>query len=76
MTDTSENTGPYLANLLQNWALLNVEVMKLDETTLLMLLNKEQDERARLRVMLRIYNRLSKVRSIREKRELAQLAKG
>lgn len=68
--------GPYLDSLLKNWALLNVDVMKLDETTLVKLLDLEKAARARLRVMLRIYNRLSKVRSIREKQELAQAAKG
>lgn len=65
-----------MESLLKNWALLNVDVMKLDEATLTNLLTLEKEGRARLRVLLRIYNRLSKVRSIREKTELAQSAKG
>jgi|DEB19_MinimDraft_2_1074335.scaffolds.fasta_scaffold03517_3 hypothetical protein len=69
-------TDDYLKSLLKNWALLNVDVMKLSEQTLIKMLKMEQDGRARLRVMLRIYNRLSKVRSIREKQELAAEAKG
>ena len=69
-------TDDYLKSLLKNWALLNVDVMKLSEQTLIKMLKMAQDGRARLRVMLRIYNRLSKVRSIREKQELAAEAKG
>lgn len=69
-------SSPYMESLLKNWALLNVDVMKLDEATLTNLLTLEKEGRARLRVLLRIYNRLSKVRSIREKTELAQSAKG
>jgi hypothetical protein len=62
--------------LLKNWALLNVKLMEVDEDTASLLLRREKATRARLRVMLRIYNRLSKLRSIREKQELAVGAKG
>jgi len=62
--------------LLKNWALLNVKLMEVDEDTTSLLLRREKATRARLRVMLRIYNRLSKLRSIREKQELAVGAKG
>lgn len=66
----------YLEGLLRNWAQLNVEVMVLAEEDVQALLDLEKAGRARLRTMLRVYNRLSKLRSIREKRELAQVAKG
>ena len=65
-----------LDSLLKNWALLNVKLMEVDENTADLLLRREKTNRARLRVMLRIYNRLSKLRSIREKQELAVGAKG
>lgn len=62
--------------LLKNWALLNTELMLVNEAEAILLLTRERNNRARLRVMLRIYNRLSKLRSIREKQELAVGAKG
>ena len=65
-----------LDSLLKNWALLNIKLMEVDEDTTDLLLRREKTNRARLRVMLRIYNRLSKLRSIREKQELAVGAKG
>jgi len=61
---------------LKNWAVLNKAVMTLTEAELKKLLEQEQSERARLRVMLRIYNRYSKMRSIREKTDMAIGAKG
>lgn len=61
---------------LKNWAVLNKAVMTLTEAELKELLEQEQSERARLRVMLRIYNRYSKMRSIREKTDMAIGAKG
>lgn len=64
------------ATYLKNWAVLNKVVMTLTETELEQLLAQEQSERARLRVMLRIYNRYSKMRSIREKKDMAAKAKG
>ena len=65
-----------LDTLLKNWAVLNVELMTVSEATAQALLDRERSNRARLRVMLRVYNRLSKLRSIREKQELAVGAKG
>ena len=62
--------------LLKNWALLNTELMVLSEADAALLLERERTNRARLRVMLRVYNRLSKLRSIREKQALAVGAKG
>lgn len=62
--------------LLRNWAQLNVEIMVLQEEEVQKLLDLEKAGRARIRTMLRIYNRLSKLRSTREKREFAQVAKG
>lgn len=73
---TEPNNLEELDSILKNWALLNVKLMEVDEDTASMLLRREKTSRARLRVMLRIYNRLSKLRSIREKQELAVGAKG
>lgn len=64
------------ATYLKNWAVLNKAVMTLTEEQLKELLEQEQSDRARLRVMLRIYNRYSKMRSIREKTSMAVGAKG
>jgi len=58
--------------LLSNWAQLNLVVMQLTEKEVLELLEHERCTRGRLRVMLRIYNRYSKLRSQREKREFAK----
>ena len=66
----------YHESLLKNWMLLNEKVMDLTEEDLLKLQELEQEGRARLRVMLRIYNRYSKIRSIREKLDIAKAAKG
>lgn len=64
------------ATYLKNWTILNKIVMELSEEELATLLEQEQSERARLRVMLRIYNRYSKLRSVREKIDMAKVAKG
>jgi len=69
-------TEEFLQSLLKDWHLLGVEIMKLEEADVVSLFEMEQQNRARLRVMLRIYNRMSKLRSIREKKELAVSAKG
>lgn len=63
-------------DLLKDWALLNKQVMTMSESQVAKLLEVEKKERARLRVMLRLYHRLSKLRGIREKAELAQVARG
>lgn len=62
--------------LLGNWTRLNEVIMQLTEKEVADLLEHERNNRARLRAMLRIYNRYSKLRSQREKRELAKDAKG
>ena len=62
--------------LLKDWALLNKQVMTMPEAQVAELLEAEKQGRARLRVMLRLYHRLSKLRGIREKAELAQVARG
>ena len=54
---------------------LNEVIMNLTEKEVADLLEHERNTRARIRVMLRLYNRFSKVRSQREKRELAKDAK-
>lgn len=66
----------YLQSLLKDWRLLGVEIMKISEEDVAKLYEMEKANRARLRVLLRIYNRFSKLRSIREKQELALSAKG
>ena len=49
--------------------------MQLSEDDVVKLFEHERKTRGRLRTMLRIYNRLSKLRGQREKREFAQDAK-
>lgn len=62
--------------VLKDWILLNERVMELSESEVLALINREKETRARSRVMLRCYNRYSKLRSIREKQELVSASKG
>lgn len=62
-------------DILNNWTLLNKQLMALDEKAVHQLLEAERAGRSRVRVMLRIYNRYSKLRSQREKLELARAAK-
>jgi len=66
-----EKIGP-----LADWASLNREIMQMSEEQVKALLDKERRQKARLRVMLRLYHRLSRLRGIREKAELAQAARG
>lgn len=61
--------------ILDKWIELNGALMTMEEPEVLELLEAERKGKARLRVMLRIYHRLSKLRSHREKRELASSAK-
>ena len=61
--------------LLNNWTALNAAIMQLNEAQVQNLINLEKSERARIRVLLRLYNRFSKLRSQREKRELANASK-
>jgi len=61
--------------LLGNWSKLNEVLMQLSEDDVVKLFEHERKTRGRLRTMLRIYNRLSKLRGQREKREFAQDAK-
>lgn len=58
--------------LLGNWTQLNLVIMQLTEKEVSELLEHERNTRGRLRVMLRIYNRFSKLRSLREKKELVK----
>lgn len=61
--------------LLANWLQLNEVIMTLQESEVEELIAYEREHKARLRVLLRLYNRFSRLRSIREKRELAKDAK-
>jgi hypothetical protein len=62
-------------DLLNNWTLLNKQLMELSEKQVDALMIAERKGRGRMRVMLRIYNRFSKLRSQREKLEIARAAK-
>lgn len=64
------------AELLKSWLGLNARLMKLKEKEVLELLEHEKISQARLRVLLRLYHRFSKLRGIREKSELGRLANG
>lgn len=61
--------------LLQNWLELNRRLMDLDEADVFKLLQHEKAHKARVRIMLRLHNRLSKLRGARERAELAACAK-
>ena len=60
---------------LQDWIGLNRALMFMSEEEVTALLKVEKKGRARLRIMMRLYHRLSKLRSMREKLELAKNAK-
>lgn len=62
--------------LLKDWHRLNRELMELPENEILELMELEKHGRARLRVMLRLFNRFNKLRAQREKVELAGIARG
>lgn len=62
--------------VLDNWAKLNEYLMAVSEDQVVELLTAEKAGKARLRVMLRIFNRLNKLRATREKLELGKLARG
>lgn len=62
--------------VLDNWAKLNEYLMAVSEDQVVELLTAEKAGKARLRVMLRIFNRLNKLRATREKLELGRLARG
>ncbi len=61
---------------LRDWVSLNKALMTMSEKKIAELLAHERAHRARLRVMLRLYHRFSKLRSIREKQELGSQARG
>ena len=62
-------------DILNRWIELNAALMSMEEPEAAKLLEAERKGKARLRVMLRIYHRLSKLRGQREKREIAACAK-
>jgi len=65
-----------LTEVLRDWSALNVRLMSMTETETEELLNFERSTKARLRVMLRIYHRFSKLRSAREKAEIGGGSRG
>ena len=62
--------------LLANWLLLTIALMQMDEQTVWELLEYESAHRARVTVLIRLYNRFSKLRGQREKSALARKARG
>jgi hypothetical protein len=62
--------------VLRTWQSLNARIMSLDLDETKLLLEREQLHQRRLRVMLRLYSRYSRLRSIKEKAELGKLALG
>ena len=54
---------------------LNKALMLMPEAKIAELLEHEKAHKARHRIMMRLYHRLSKLRGIREKMELAKHAK-
>lgn len=62
-------------NLLRDWVKLNKEIMFMSEEEIDALLQQELESKARLRVLMRLYNRFSKLRGAREKVTLAQNSK-
>ena len=61
--------------ILDKWIELNFALMDMEEPEVTQLLECERKGKARLRIMLRLYHRLSRLRSQREKREIAACAK-
>jgi hypothetical protein len=62
--------------LSKGWNQLNKDLMLFSEEDLKKLIEAERKSQARLRVMVRLYHRYSKLRGIREKAELAGCARG
>lgn len=64
-------------SILRHWIKFNKRIMEIfDDAVMWELLDHERGNRGRLRVMMRIYNRASKLRSIRETADIARSAKG
>ena len=55
---------------LANWSELNTLIMQLKEKDMHALLEHEKENKGRMRILMRLYNRFSKLRSTREKVEL------
>ena len=55
---------------LANWSELNTLIMQLKEKDIHALLEHEKENKGRMRILMRLYNRFSKLRSTREKVEL------
>lgn len=58
-------------DLLQDWGTLNRNIQQLSEEDCMQLLKKEKAGQQRLSFLLRIYGRLNKLRTQRERNELA-----
>lgn len=57
-------------NYLDNWDVLNKNVMDLDEPTLKKLLKQEMKENKRTQFLLRLYGRYNILRTERERKEV------
>lgn len=68
-------TAEKMDDLLRNWGRLNRDIMLLSEDVILKLMAREKAARGRLRILMRLYNRMSKLRAAREKVELMKSVK-
>ncbi len=57
-------------NYLSDWDTLHDNVKKLDEKTLLELIEKEKKSEARPQFLIRLYGRYNKLRGTRERKEM------
>lgn len=62
--------------ILRTWQSLNARIMQLNLVEAEFLLKREQEHLRRLKVMVRLYSRFSKLRSSAEKATLGQLSRG
>jgi len=69
-------TKEELARRLKDWAQLNKDIMTWPEEEIQQALDYEKKNRARVRVLLRLQNRLSKLRGQRERKALLEVARG
>jgi hypothetical protein len=65
-----------LASRLKDWGQLNKDIMTWPEDEILQAIEYEKKSRARVRVLLRLQNRLSKLRGQRERKALLEVARG
>jgi hypothetical protein len=69
-------TAQELTARLKDWGQLNKDVMSWTEDEIQQALEHEKANRARVRILLRLQNRLSKLRGQRERKALLEVARG